>query len=59
MGKYFGIQNISKITNGFIGKSINDFYEFALSFYDASALQIVFYYFRIATNLAVQLIDFF
>lgn len=25
MGKHFGIQNIRKIANGFIGKGINDF----------------------------------
>lgn len=41
MGKHFGIQNIRKIANGFIGKGINDFYEFALSFYDVPVFQIV------------------
>lgn len=58
MGKHFGIQNIRKIANGFIGKGINDFYEFALSFYDVPVFQIVFDHFGIATNLAVQLIGF-
>ncbi len=41
-----------------IGKGINDFYEFALCLYDIPVLQIVFYHFGIATNLAVQLIGF-
>ena len=34
--------------NGFIGKGINDFYEFALSFYDVPVFQIVFDHFGIA-----------
>ena len=58
MGKHFGIQNIRKIANGFIGKGINDFYEFALSFYDVPVFQIVFDHFGVATNLTVQLIGF-
>lgn len=58
MGKHFGIQNIRKIANGFIGKGINDFYEFRLELLRCSGFPDSFDHFGIATNLAVQLIGF-